>query len=493
MTDTTAPTTVFFGDSLSDDGNLDELLNAVLPGFVVRPITGPTDTFSDGPTFAEYAGDALGGESANYAFGSAEAVGSAELGDLLVEWGLDALKTVPDSDPILEFDINLSAQVDRFLDDTAGADLSSTTAFLLIGGNDFLAVLDGDPEAILTDLPLVTAGVVQSTVSAAAELAVAGVGETVVMTVPAPTYFPFSADLNPLEAALAVSAFEQVNALIEAEIAALAEQGLAVEILDITAITDSIALAPDAYGFLAPYDLTITEGAERSWDDEQVAFWDDVHPSTANHGIVGSFVAAVAEGAEVFEGGAGGDVEIGTEGVDIMLGNGGGDRLRGEGGDDVVNGHDGDDLVRGGAGADLVSGGSGADTGIGGAGADTIAGGLGDDILLGNGGADVLIDGLGSDLAIGGAGDDAFVWTEAALLGGEAGDLDVILGGRGHDTLYVVLTEESFAAHDGTLDAEGLGLGLASIEEIVVLEGLDALDEVENAPWSEDADLWGLI
>ena len=48
--------------------------------------------------------------------------------------------TVPATDPILATDINLAGQTDRFLADNAGADLSDTTAFIWIGGNDYGAI-----------------------------------------------------------------------------------------------------------------------------------------------------------------------------------------------------------------------------------------------------------------------------------------------------------------------------------------------------------------
>lgn len=484
-----APTFVFFGDSLSDDGNLFEIGEGLIADEAREAVVGPTGAVSDGPTLASYAGAALGGDAENYAIASAEAVGVQTLRDAIEGSTLEDELLVPLSDPALDFDINIGAQVDRFLADQGAADLSETTAFLLIGGNDYQR-LGSNPIDIITGIGDLRDEVVAATLGAATELTEAGVGQVTILTLPSPIYFPSFEDFGTAEGNIAINVFAEHNALLEQGAAGLD----GVEVLDIVPITSAIATAPDAYGFIAPYGDTIT-GADAldDFDDEQVAFFDDIHPSTANHGIVGAYIAAVTEGAEVFEGGTESDDVEGGEGVDIMLGNAGDDHLRGRQGDDIVNGHDGNDIVRGGQGADLLTGGAGDDIAVGAVGDDVLAGNDGFDRLFGRGGNDVIVDGLGSDLARGGDGNDAFVHVEASLLGGAAGDMDRLFGGDGEDTLYVVLSEESFDALTPTTRLTDLGIRTNSIENVVFLDGLGALDEVENAPWSEDADLWGLI
>ncbi len=63
---------------------------------------------------------------------------------------------------------------------------------------------------------------------------------------------------------------------------------------------------------------------------------------------------------------------------------------------------------------------------IGGAGADTLTGSAGADRLEGGAGNDVLVGGAGEDILLGGAGDDY-------LYGGDDEDVDMLVGGEGHD------------------------------------------------------------
>src|SRR5690606_37741977 len=60
------------------------------------------------------------------------------------------------------------------------------------------------------------------------------------------------------------------------------------------------------------------------------------------------------------------------------------------------------------------------------AGADTLTGSAGADRLEGGAGNDVLVGGAGEDILLGGAGDDY-------LYGGDDDDVDMLVGGEGHD------------------------------------------------------------
>ena len=64
-----------------------------------------------------------------------------------------------------------------------------------------------------------------------------------------------------------------------------------------------------------------------------------------------------------------------------------------------------------------------------------VAGSDGDDVQTGGAGRDLLVDGLGFDLLRGDGGRDAFLYTEAALIGGSnALDGGCFSGGVGRDT-----------------------------------------------------------
>ena len=81
-----------------------------------------------------------------------------------------------------------------------------------------------------------------------------------------------------------------------------------------------------------------------------------------------------------------------------------------------------------------------------------VAGSDGDDVQTGGAGRDLLVDGLGFDLLRGDGGRDAFLYTEAALIGGSnALDGGCFSGGVGRDTLYLALTDATRAAVEAEL------------------------------------------
>ena len=211
--------------------------------------------------------------------------------------------------------------------------------------------------------------------------------------------------------------------------------------------------------------------------------------SDAGGAFVGDPTAAVDD---LVLGGAGDDAIDGGAGDDVLFGGGGNDTLTGGAGDDAVYGGGGDDLLIGGTGAgnDVYEGGAGVDTisyastdaGItvnledgfandgndGGpaeidsdtlSGIENVIGGLGDDsivgdananVLSGNGGSDTLDGGAGADEIYGGAGDDTVIFTV-----GEGGEeaTEILSGGEDTDTLRIVLSEATYDAETGVVDA----------------------------------------
>uniref|UniRef100_UPI003561369C SGNH/GDSL hydrolase family protein n=1 Tax=Actibacterium sp. TaxID=1872125 RepID=UPI003561369C len=407
-------------------------------------------------------------------------------------------------DPALDFDLNLGAQIDRFADDFNGQDLSDVTAVVLIGGNDYISLADGGaPTTALGVFNLVN-GIVQATLTAVSDLAALGVGEITVCTLPQPEYFPLFADQSPVEQALADTLFGLHNTLLLNGLDTLEGAGAPISVIDLGTMSEAILDDPTAFGFLADLAtyLELDDGAILEfYDADQVAFWDDIHPSTAGHGVLGEYVAAAMSGAEITELTSLADRFAGTRGDDLAMGLGGDDTLGGAGGEDALFGGTGNDVLSGGGLGDLLSGGSGNDRLSGQSGADILDGDQGRDILLGGGGGDVLIDGAGSDVMLGGGGNDTFIFTQNTLIDAPAGDSDVFQGGTGTDTLYLVLDGDTYdllaeplTGPDPTAALASLGISIDGIESIVVLDGRAALETaLGGEDWYQQADYWGLV
>ncbi|MFO0841551.1 MAG: calcium-binding protein [Gemmataceae bacterium] len=156
-------------------------------------------------------------------------------------------------------------------------------------------------------------------------------------------------------------------------------------------------------------------------------------------------------GNDTLYGGYGNDGLDGGPGADKLFGEGGNDALRCGPGDDEADGGPGDDGLAGEAGADRLLGGTGRDQLFGGPGADALDGGDGNDILTGGVGADVLTGGDGADVFLLQGADtvtdhgpsDASLrfadgrrrWTEAEVLGVEAGVNALLKATRGTEAL----------------------------------------------------------
>ncbi|MEO0928315.1 MAG: SGNH/GDSL hydrolase family protein, partial [Cyanobacteria bacterium J06643_13] len=127
---------VFFGDSLTDTGNTFELSSQNLIVPLPPESLGYEQRFSNGEVYADIVPRLLGIDNVdNFAFTAAASLGELSLGTILALNGVLGLQS-PDADPtLLDFDINLNAQVDRFLDHPGNTDNSAASLF--IGLNDF--------------------------------------------------------------------------------------------------------------------------------------------------------------------------------------------------------------------------------------------------------------------------------------------------------------------------------------------------------------------
>ena len=273
-------------------------------------------------------------------------------------------------------------------------------------------------------------------------------------------------------------AFAQIvafhNAGLAQGVAELETQGIDAEIVDMHRISVEIDTDPRTFGLNPAYmnlPLVLGIGSQPEWDEaaqdwvlpanplvagvdpDRVAFMDYLHPSSATHGVLGSFAAASVTDNTVFRGDEDDFVWTYTR-DDLVLAGGGRDRVFTGGGADIVLAGLGDDFVWAGTGRDIVAGGAGDDRLHGASGNDVVAGSDGDDVAFGGGGRDLMVDGLGHDLILAGVGNDAILYAEAAFLGGSNGDDGGCFdGGRGFDTLYLALDDATRAAVEAELDA----------------------------------------
>lgn len=148
------------------------------------------------------------------------------------------------------------------------------------------------------------------------------------------------------------------------------------------------------------------------------------------------------------------DYIYGGDGDDTIYGKAGDDRIHGGDGDDYIYGEANADRLFGGAGKDRIFGGSDSDLIYGGDGHDTLKGGQGADRIYGRGAGDIIYGGVGNDhmyggighdsmldlklkdFASGGVGDDTFS-ASTGYYGGSPNFEGTVLGGVGHDVLYV--------------------------------------------------------
>lgn len=498
---------VYFGDSLTDDGNTFAITGDALNTAYPPAIYGYAGKFSNGDTFAEATAEYLFmADYSNYAFGGAEAVGSQTLERYFNESGL--IGDVKD-DSLLDYDINLSGQVERFLAEHTGEDLSGVTASILIAANDYrnFSPSSQDPQIILYEAMTLIQNVVTSTISSCITLLQSGVGTVLINTLPPADFFPFMQSLPPEFQALSRLAFAQHNQALTEAVQGLSDGGADIRIVDLAAISAEMLLDPSTFGFIAPLEDSVLFDMQGNpmaygYDPDQVAFFDEVHPTEAGHGVWSMFQVKNLT-SEIFKGNQANEVLEGTRSDDLILSSSGDDQVSLLEGNDVAIGGLGDDTVDGGNGEDILAGGSGNDELSGGNGDDFLAGGNGDDLLIGGNGIDVMVDGLGSDWLFGGNGDDFFLFAEAELIGGQsdASVIDCFDGGNGYDVLRLALTEESRCqvqeAFNGgsamTAALASIGIQATNIEEFQFVESRVDLSDIGDVANIAEADLWGFI
>jgi Ca2+-binding RTX toxin-like protein len=416
---------VFFGDSLTDNGNL--------PGPVrpAPPYVG--GRLTNGLVYAEVLAKELGIPTDNVAFGGAEA------------------STDPDDDAAQQF-INLSAQVEVYLAQQpfpffgfGGRVEPGTAASLFIGSND---VINERPSnsAEAADL---AERIVGSISDAVVELTDEGVSRVVLYTLPYISDTPYGRDLSASDQAAADAAVMATNRGIKA-LAAQSSAVVATTVVDVNRLEAEINADPATFG-LKVLDKPIynkvgsnliATGVTAQVSANDVAFFDPLHPTKVVHAIIGAFSEATLKADRVILRGNASDSIVGTTQNDLIFAGGRADTVSSRGGNDVVFAGTGDDRVHAGGGNDLVVGGKGNDRINGSANSDLLTGNAGDDRIAGGTGADILVDGTGADELFGQSNNDVFLFRNDGLGNG----LDQISGGSGTDTLRVTVSQSFFGS-----------------------------------------------
>ena len=405
---------VFFGDSLTDNGNLFHLAGIPQPPYV-------NGIYSNGPTYAAPLNlpALLHLSSADFAYAGARALGSQ---------------------PVAGTDINLSGQVDKYLKQPHAA---HTVVSINIGSNDYLNYdpkKNGDPASYVKSVIQSIGNEVNALVTAG------GVDEVILFNLPNPALAPAKAALTPAQLAGATAIVAGHNHGIDILAATQEALGIHTVVVDIARLQTEFTKDADTFGLKTtdiPFVAPDAQGVHHPTPvlnflrPDQVAYFDEIHPSAAVHGVAAIFAADTLQSGQtmLFNGGA--QVLTGSAGSDFVFTGFGNDAITSLGGNDTVFAGRGNDLVQAGDGNDLVAGGGGNDKLFGGTGSDVLAGNLGNDKLYGGAGADVLISGQGTDVAYGGGGNDVFIFAQDLQVAAHG----VFNGGGSTDAVRVIVQD----------------------------------------------------
>jgi phospholipase/lecithinase/hemolysin len=257
---------VSFGDSLSDVGN------TFLAGGIPPSPPYYAGAFSNGPNWLVDLATRLGvaTPTASLAGGSDYAWGWAETGEGLSSQGTP----------------NLSTQVAGFLaSNTLNAGQLVT---VWAGANDFLNGGQTDPTVVVANIA-----------KAITALAGGGGENFLVPNLPLLGELPATNVLpQPMRDALdgLTTAF---NGLLQAEVASLSQTlGVSIKLLDINSVFQDMIAHPADYNLTNATDSALNAGV---LDGAGYLFWDDVHPTSTIHGMIGemAYAAVVPEPSSI--------------------------------------------------------------------------------------------------------------------------------------------------------------------------------------------------
>jgi phospholipase/lecithinase/hemolysin len=278
---------IVFGDSLSDDGNIEHVVEDKF--FISYPslafdysdgrFTDSADTFPSSNTYAgtwheqlaqtflglSAAGDSLDGGT-DYAFGGATTNGGSSertvISNLAPFIGGELTITID----------NLGKQVNDYL---ASHTVDPAALYIVWGGGNDL--FDDSSSANVTATAERVAGLVE-------QLARAGAVNVLVPNVPPLGLIPnYKDDVLKATALNAASADyrQEFNTQLDSAVSILAGEAITISLsrFDIYGLFYRLAANPADYGF-----VNVSDSAQfQSVDPDQYLFWDDIHPTTAGH------------------------------------------------------------------------------------------------------------------------------------------------------------------------------------------------------------------
>lgn len=283
---------VVFGTSLSDSGNAFALYGGVNtpPDYLLDPLLVPSAPyamgghhFSNGATWVEQFARSLGlAGSVQPAFRGATRQAT--------NFAVGAARAWDDGQ-----NLNLSDQVDRFLQSTAGTASPDALYVIEMGGND---VRDA-----LTAYPTNHAGIIQQALASIGTNIVrlygAGARHFLVWNAPNPALTPALrrlASINPNIALLATLLTQSFNTNLATVVTQLSGlPGVTIDRLDAYSLLNEIVGDGGRFGLSNVTDACVTPKLAPfacSTPDEYL-FWDGIHPTAAVHGIIAQVAASV--------------------------------------------------------------------------------------------------------------------------------------------------------------------------------------------------------
>lgn len=413
---------VFFGDSLTDNGNL-----FALTGIPPAPFW--HGRFSNGPTYAEQLPSLLGvpgGKVQNYAYGGATS---------------QTTHAAP---------IDLGAQVQAYLTSLAGKHApKGTEAVLYIGNNDYL---NYDPA---TGNPPPVQQVIAHIQSAITTLTSASVGvdKVVLFTLPDFSITPAAQALDPALVAGANAIIDASNAALKALVAQDNAAGLHITIVDANVLGNAVAADGHAFG-LADLSIPIIDqnnqftGVTDVYAPNEIAFFNPIHPTFATAGIQAAFAAATLDSDHVQLFTTGGANYNAPDGSAFVFAVQGGNTFHAGNGTDIIYAGNGNNTVYGGIGSDLIFAGGGGNHLYGGNGTSLLATNSGDNTEVGGRGEDILVANRSGNNTLTANGEDNFIILKenaGAAVGHET------ISGHGETTLRFIINDQNPAAEQALI------------------------------------------
>jgi len=268
---------VFFGDSLSDDGNLIQYLK-------ILPTSPPyyEGRFSNGRTWAEYVGDYFYrtqyASYSNYAYGGATAI-------------LHHLRSDSFVAPML-----LGVEIDSYLIHTALKDRNDTLFTFWIGANDYLYER-------MPDINKLTDDVVSKILESISKVIMNGGKHFLILNLPDMSKSPYAYNHDMIDRLKKLT--DMNNEKLKDAVTQLknAYPNLDIHFIDVNAILTDVFNDPDKYN--QKYGTHVTDFTNSCWlggmvdrssdlqpcaNPDNYFFWDEMHPTAVIHKILGEII-----------------------------------------------------------------------------------------------------------------------------------------------------------------------------------------------------------